>query len=581
MAVGKSASSYTCSGGYPSPFSFGLTPSQGIAGRLVQHSDGSLETMPKSPAWVLGERLAPLVRKCTEAVGSMYHLFQKGVDWLPSLLPCAEGKILDRSGIPSPFPLSSLNGKNGVIFEGANPRDGAGSGMVMADFNGDGLSDLATAAPNCGPGTIYVVYGRRDLLPSPFPLDALDGTRGVKILLDEAMADEDHAINMVAGDVNGDGIPDLVVGVPVYSLYPSRHAPRVYIVYGSTSWPSQLSLAQLDGENGATIEGAILRDERLGASMATGQFSRRNANCDDVVMNIGTIYPATSVRVGYMIFGAKDLPASLSLSALTPDRGLMISYADKADMWSVIAAGNVTGRNFSDLIVGVPSTGKVHIIYGSERLPFNLSLAVNGTNGAIFASSPSFMRIATGDVDGNGLEDILVGRQATQDINVIYGNPQFPPVFGTEILDGKYGTRIVMDVQTYLNGGPVWTGDLDGDQIQDVFLGNPPIGPPLPNVSSLVYIVYGRRQFPSSFNISSVLDGQSGVLVQGENPKDFMGNTLAGGDFNGDGYGDLAIGADDAPSPGGPGKAYLIYGDKRSPSFSSLPLSESGGQRAP
>ncbi len=61
-------------------------------GRLITHEDGSLEVASKSLAWVLGEKMAPLVRKCIDAVGSLYRSIERGGHALFSPFPVAEAK---------------------------------------------------------------------------------------------------------------------------------------------------------------------------------------------------------------------------------------------------------------------------------------------------------------------------------------------------------------------------------------------------------------------------------------------------------------------------------------------------------
>ena len=169
-----------------------------------------------------------------------------------------------------PFPaslgLSSLDGTNGFRLNGVAAGDHSGFAVSGAgDVNGDGLADLLIGAyradPNgSGSGASYVVFGR-DTAQSPFPasldLSDLDGTNGFR-LNGVAAGDLSGRAVSSAGDVNGDGLADLLIGASGAGPNGSRSGAS-YVVFGrdtaQTAFPASLNLSSLDGTNGFRLNG--------------------------------------------------------------------------------------------------------------------------------------------------------------------------------------------------------------------------------------------------------------------------------------------------------------------------------------
>src|SRR5260221_9974081 len=113
--------------------------------------------------------------------------------------------------------LSSLDGKTGFKISGEVARAYTGVSVSAAgDVNGDGFADLLIGATGADPngtssGASYVVFGKAGGFTTPFDLSTLDGTNGFKIK-GEAADDLSGCSVSAAGDVNGDGFADLLIG---------------------------------------------------------------------------------------------------------------------------------------------------------------------------------------------------------------------------------------------------------------------------------------------------------------------------------------------------------------------------------
>ena len=183
------------------------------------------------------------------------------------------GRNTAQSGpFPASLNLSSLDGTNGFRLNGVAADDRSGSAVSSAgDVNGDGLADLLIGATVADPngsdsGASYVVFGRNTAQSGPFPasfdLSSLDGTNGFR--LDGAAYDRSGFAVSSAGDVNGDGLADLLIGAVGAS--PNGNASGAsYVVFGrntaqSGPFPASLNLSSLDGTNGFRLAGVAAYD---------------------------------------------------------------------------------------------------------------------------------------------------------------------------------------------------------------------------------------------------------------------------------------------------------------------------------
>ncbi|MBW4660299.1 MAG: FG-GAP repeat protein [Drouetiella hepatica Uher 2000/2452] len=486
--------------------------------------------------------------------------------------------------------LSTLNGSNGFRINGIAEGDFSGDSVSGAgDVNGDGIDDLiigATGAdPNgSGSGQSYVVFGSRNGFGSALNLSTLNGSNGFRI---NGIAAGNYSGTSVsnAGDVNGDGIDDLIIGA--LGADPNgSDSGQSYVAFGSRSgFAADFTPSTLNGSNGFRING-IAAGDTLGTSVS-GAGDVNGDGIDDLIIG-ARFADLNGIDSGqsYVVFGSRNgFGSALNLSTLNGSNGFRINGIAAGDYsgTSVSNAGDVNGDGIDDLIIGAlgadPNdnlSGQSYVVFGNRSgfgSALNLS-TLNGSNGfrinGIATGDISGTSVSNaGDVNGDGIDDLIIGARFADPNGsdsgqsyVVFGSRNgFGSALNLSTLNGSNGFRINGIAAGDTSGDSVSNaGDVNGDGIDDLIIGARSADPN-GSGSGQSYVVFGNSGFAADIT-PSALNGSNGFRINGIAAGDYSGASVSGaGDVNGDGIDDLIIGATGAdPNSSNSGQSYVVFG---------------------
>jgi methionine-rich copper-binding protein CopC len=491
-----------------------------------------------------------------------------------------------------------INGQSAGDGGYASPEGAMGSVSNLGDINGDGYDDFAvsaafaTANGLAKAGRTYVVFGKSNStaidLSNIAPSGATALGTGGFVINGACLGDGDSQLSVSgAGDLNGDGLADLVVGARSGDTSVSGNSGAAYVVYGKAD-TARVELSNL-GASGFALRG------EAGAQAGVSVSSAGDVNGDglnDLVvgeMNYGGgNYPG---RV-FVVFGSTNNSSfNLGDIAAGSTKGFMVtstmSFAALGS--SVSNAGDVNGDGLADVLIGsyyspytANQAGRAYVVFGkTDTTALTTANLDNGIGGfainAVAASEWTGNSVSNaGDVNGDGLADMIVNA-AFADKSGATDSGKSYVVFGktggatgnttvnlTDVATGAGGFVIVGDLASDLSGHSVsLAGDINGDGLSDLLVGAPG-SKASGTTAGRTYVVYGTTGVSGgSINLSAVAAGSGGFVINGQCVGDNSGGAVsAAGDINGDGFADLIVASplSDPTAGTDAGRYYVIFG---------------------
>ena len=380
----------------------------------------------------------------------------------PSSVPSFRPTAPLECGTNGVFELSSINGVNGFTVSGRATSQRLGYSVSSAgDMNGDGIDDIAIAS-DWSPREVLVIYGGSGE-SYPTKSSDLDGNNG--FVITNSASYSDHVV-APAGDVNGDGFDDILIGEESADPNSLTDAGIAYVVYGKATMASSLSLTGLDGTNGFSIEG-FNPYSKVGFSVAVAGDVNKDG-CSDLIIGAGAsdLNGYYNSAASFVIYGGHNLSHPFVLNLINGTNGFQIEEVDDSACCghssSVSPAGDVNGDGFDDIIIGsrsadpngLTNAGESYVIYGGKNLPHPFYLAhLNGTNGFAVEGVAEYDQSGyavsnAGDVNGDGYADVIIGAPDS-DLNgeqsgcsyIIYGGVNITHPFELSSLNGQNGIR--------------------------------------------------------------------------------------------------------------------------------------------
>jgi len=466
-----------------------------------------------------------------------------------------------------------------VILTGEITGDFFGNSVSKAgDVNGDGYADVIVGANrnNTTTGKAYIYYGGA----------AMNSVSDIT-LTGEAVGNYFGTSVSTAGDLNGDGYSDLIVGATGFS----SNTGRSYIYFGGALM-NNIADVTMTGEftnnyfgssvaEAGDVNADGFSDVIVGASGFISNTGRVYIYLGAAVMDNVTDVVMTGVTVnnyfGNSVSGAGDvngdgysdvIAGAYGYNSNTGKAniyfgGFLMDYTEDVTLtgeavnnnfgYSVSGAGDVNGDGYSDVIAGANSynsnTGRAYIFQGGISMD-NIT-DVTFTGETTFNEFGSYVSGA-GDVNGDGYSDVIVGAyryNSNTGRAYVYTNT----MSGNDIVDLTVTGESINNFFGSVSGA----GDVNGDGYSDIIVGAYRYN----SNTGRAYIYYG------GINMNNIAD----VILTGESANNSFGLSVSGaGDLNGDGYSDVIVGAKDYL--GSTGRAYIYYGGSSMDNFADVTM---------
>jgi Ca2+-binding RTX toxin-like protein len=426
------------------------------------------------------------------------------------------------SGFDAHVDLADLDGTDGFRLVGAVANTAAGASVSSAgDFNGDGVTDLLVGNHyTSSPGAAYVLFGDLGGFPAASSLSDLDRVNGFRIAGVTA-GDMTGASVASAGDMNADGLDDIVVGAFDADPHGSGSG-AVYVVFGTAlNLGATLSASNLNGANGFKISGEQAYDLAGFSVSSAGDFNG-DGFTDIILSALDADANGNGSGAAYVVFGkASGFPAELDLSRLNGNNGFQISGVAEGDRTgrSVSSAGDLNGDGFSDVVVGAvyagtDNRGASYVLYGampSEAVTRSGTQIANTIHGSNFGDTLSGLD-GTDVLMGHNGNDKLVGGAGKDTAIGDLGNDVAKGAAGNDVLNGGEGTDTLVGGagNDTLTGG-AHADNLNGEQGVDSF-----VFPAAADSTSLGYDKVVKADFAADlFDVPVPVTGIDGTIVSG------------------------------------------------------------------
>jgi len=280
----------------------------------------------------------------------------------------------------------------------------------------------------------------------------------------------------------------------------------------------------------------------------------------------------------YLIFGGRPAE-TIDLSRDRPD--VTIFGATAADFLGFgVAAADVNGDGVADILLGAlladgpadqrQDAGEAYVIFGGPALPPTLDLAQGAASLTIFGADPDDRlgaALATGDTNGDGFADILLGSfLADGPDNTRYQAGEAYVLLGSSALtgsrdmaQGEYDLALIARDGDDQLGRYLAMGDLDGDRRDDLIVSAFRADGPSNEREDAgeVYVFFAASELEGTVDLAAT---QPDLTVHGAKAFDVFGGAVGAGDLNGDGPADLIVGAPSAGDGIRPGRTYVFFG---------------------
>ena len=477
---------------------------------------------------------------------------------------CVAPACMDVAGCPAPLACHAVDCVDFACQD--TPLDG-----VVCD---DGR--VCTHDDHCATGTCVAST------PKPISLAdvAVDPTLGLHF---DGVPTNIWAGNQVSygGDVNGDGIADLLISAERLNTTP----PKLYVVFGGPT----LATATLAGVAAGT-GGFVVKIDSFNSPVSIAAAGDVNGDKrGDLVIGLQSFLNIDGSGAVYVVFGKNGDTAPIKLSALANNGILLVGpkVSNTALGASVAGIGDVNGDMRMDFAVGAPAykisnvaLGAAYIVYGQANLANGSIDTVVAQGGAVRLEGPAtttdFGRVvgSVGDFNKDGRIDLAVGQpnqnMTTGRVVVVY-LPQGPLPTTISVPDAPMPTQglvlTIVGPSSKLGNALGPAGDFNDDGAADLLVGSGP-------VLNKAFVVHGGL-IGGTLDIGKLVTDKKGFILTGNVSENFGASVWGGLDVNGDNVSDIVVGAPNANA--GSGRAYVAFGRDTPAAITAADLAQGKG----
>ena len=437
--------------------------------------------------------------------------------------------------------------------------------VASGDINNDGADDLIIGAARADPGgrtntgESYVLFG-------PLSVGALELSTAADITLNGVDAGDGSGAGVASGDINNDSATDLIIGARNGDPGGRTDAGESYVLFG----PLSAGTLELSTAPDITLNG-IDAGDISGTRVGSGDIN--NDGVDDLIIGAAQADPGGRLSAGetYVVFG----PLSAGTLELATAADITLNGIDAGDIsGGHVASGDINNDGVPDLIIGAllaapggrTDAGESYVLFGplsagALELSTAADITLNGIDEAGASTGDQLGRVATGDINNDGVADLIIGaagadpggRLSAGESYVLFG-PLSP---GTLELSASADITINGIDAGDGSGAGVAIGDINNDGADDLIIGALAADPGGRLSAGESYVLFGPLT-AGTLELSTAAD----ITLNGIDAGDLSGTGAASGDVNNDGVTDLIIGGVLA-DPGGrlsAGESYVLFG---------------------
>ncbi len=453
-----------------------------------------------------------------------------------------------------------------VEIRGEMEGDRFGRPLVLLDIDGDGCDDIVAGSDRVefaegSRPTIYLFRGMEDLRPRTLIQLGKDAPDAL------ILAEKDSrnlGTSMATGDINGDGLNDLVVTDSTLTALGRRSAGAAYVFFGRRNFFEQSvqdlargrwDLKLVAAQGGEDLGGSNLFGGLISNAAAFGDFN--GDGFDDIALGAHLADRGEAKNTGkvYLLFGRTKWQAGQTIDLRTEANCTILACQPENEFGTTLATGDLNGDGLDDLAAGYhfgssgdlfQSEGQVLVFLGKKAFPPKIDLKIDFPDLIVAGASKDDelgQMVALADLNGDGLDD-LVGTASgwgnkSGALFCLLGRPQLP----TRVRYGSHSCDFIIegiDVHNAI-GSTLTMADVDGDGLSDLLFSTRDGERLGLGGEGRTFVVLGRTTpFP---RILRLAENTADAVINGGYREFQLGDQLAAGDLDGDGADEVILSA--------------------------------------